>query len=335
MTIAVQEILAVVETTITGYENEVLLLKQELDQHKKQLDAILQPEVCLCRIGKNPVLSKIKVKQPFLKTISRQRRNGLCFLSLKQTNKQKHSSNASFCFPSIRGKVSQEDNLQEHEESKCILASLPSDFFVSCPTNGEVCLRDDVVNEDLNTEAKRRRLPRRYRSSPTETESDDISRTRIPVQTIVCQQDLSEPEFLNQLRCTFPELEQDKPFEVFLDDGEKNSDMEKSITQTELYNEYKSCVQKQFAFYIRPMELPNSCDTNTQTTASNNKLTTSGLEEQLLESEEPHEVIDEHGKMSSVESTAQSEDGGDDDNWEPEHQSEDTLQEEKTSAKEN
>lgn len=50
MTVAVQEILAVVETTVAGYENDCLMLKQELSQHKKQLHTILQPRVSLVRI---------------------------------------------------------------------------------------------------------------------------------------------------------------------------------------------------------------------------------------------------------------------------------------------
>lgn len=50
---AVQEILAVVETTISGYDSEVLLLKHELSQHKRQLDSILLPEVKLIRIDGN------------------------------------------------------------------------------------------------------------------------------------------------------------------------------------------------------------------------------------------------------------------------------------------
>ncbi|KAF3698186.1 hypothetical protein EXN66_Car013867 [Channa argus] len=50
LTTAAQEIFAVVERTVAGYEEEVSGLKQEVDRQKKQMEVVLQPHVSLCRI---------------------------------------------------------------------------------------------------------------------------------------------------------------------------------------------------------------------------------------------------------------------------------------------
>lgn len=46
LTTAVQEIFAVVEATIAGYDKEVLMLRHELEYHKRQLEATLRPDIC-------------------------------------------------------------------------------------------------------------------------------------------------------------------------------------------------------------------------------------------------------------------------------------------------
>uniref|UniRef100_A0A3Q3FHC6 C2H2-type domain-containing protein n=1 Tax=Labrus bergylta TaxID=56723 RepID=A0A3Q3FHC6_9LABR len=51
LTTAAREIFAVVERTVSGYEEEAAGLRQEIDRQRIQLEAILQPRVSLCRIG--------------------------------------------------------------------------------------------------------------------------------------------------------------------------------------------------------------------------------------------------------------------------------------------
>ncbi|XP_060888019.1 uncharacterized protein LOC132958960 [Labrus mixtus] len=50
LTTAAREIFAVVERTVSGYEEEAAGLRQEIDRQRIQLEAILQPRVSLCRI---------------------------------------------------------------------------------------------------------------------------------------------------------------------------------------------------------------------------------------------------------------------------------------------
>ncbi|XP_070711247.1 uncharacterized protein [Pempheris klunzingeri] len=50
LTTAAREILAVVERTVAGYEEEAAGLRREVDRQRRQLEALLQPRVTLCRI---------------------------------------------------------------------------------------------------------------------------------------------------------------------------------------------------------------------------------------------------------------------------------------------
>ncbi|KAK9523135.1 hypothetical protein VZT92_019553 [Zoarces viviparus] len=51
LTTAAQEILAVVERTVAGYEEEASGFRREIDRRKKQLEVLLQPRVSLERSG--------------------------------------------------------------------------------------------------------------------------------------------------------------------------------------------------------------------------------------------------------------------------------------------
>ncbi|KAK9523138.1 hypothetical protein VZT92_019555 [Zoarces viviparus] len=51
LTTAAQEILAVVERTVAGYEEEASGFRREIDRRKKQLEVLLQPRVSLERRG--------------------------------------------------------------------------------------------------------------------------------------------------------------------------------------------------------------------------------------------------------------------------------------------
>lgn len=52
LTTAAQEILAVLETTVAGYEEEASVLRQEIGRQRRQLEILLQPVVKLERMGR-------------------------------------------------------------------------------------------------------------------------------------------------------------------------------------------------------------------------------------------------------------------------------------------
>lgn len=51
LTTAAREIFAVVERTVTGYEEEASGLRRELEEQRRQMDALLRPQLVPCRIG--------------------------------------------------------------------------------------------------------------------------------------------------------------------------------------------------------------------------------------------------------------------------------------------
>ncbi|KAG8005876.1 hypothetical protein GBF38_004888 [Nibea albiflora] len=51
LTTAAQEILAVVERTVAGYEEEASGFRREIDRQRRQLEVLLQPQVKLERRG--------------------------------------------------------------------------------------------------------------------------------------------------------------------------------------------------------------------------------------------------------------------------------------------
>ncbi|XP_055087433.1 zinc finger protein 70-like isoform X1 [Periophthalmus magnuspinnatus] len=151
-----------------------------------------------------------------------------------------------------------------------------------------------------------------------------------PVQTILCQQNLSEPDFFNHLRSTFPELGEDEPLEAVLLERNKTSVSHpvSRVTQSELYRAFRNA-QKHLAFYIQPKELEDTCDTATSShghkpsTSVQDRMTAappfshSGLQEQS-ETQGPSKLSDEQDGLSFIASAAQSEEGeDDDDDWNP------------------
>ncbi|KAJ0056875.1 hypothetical protein NL108_000665 [Boleophthalmus pectinirostris] len=384
MTIAVREVLAVVETTVAGYENEVLLLNQELSLKKRQLDAILQPRVYLNRRDFNsctPAVSSGSVEVRHVqKIITKDEDNGA---SRKGTKGH-----------SIISEPATRSTLLDQEESDCAVANPASDSFVPCPARGETHLTDETVNDAQKTKVKRRRrVPKRYRSNDDETDSDrqekeekawkptqrsspgkknhlvkvgykmlniptsekkeeteiissqckrqqsltkkHLIKLRIglmecsdtdlsnngPTQTILCQQNLSEPDFFSHLRSTFPELGED-PFEAVLLDRNKTllSNPVKRMTQAELYRAFRNA-QKHLTFYIQPKEINDTCDT--PTSSHDHKPNIRDLEEQQQSATGgPSKSKDEQDGLCSIVSAAQSEEGEDEDDWNPEQNDE-------------
>ncbi|KAJ0056843.1 hypothetical protein NL108_000628 [Boleophthalmus pectinirostris] len=391
MTIAVREVLAVVETTVAGYENEVLLLNQELSLKKRQLDTILQPRVYLNRRDFNdetPVVFSVSSGEVELRHVQKIMNNG--------ASRERTGGYSIIGEPPT---LSREENVLNHEESDCVVANPASDSFVPCPARGETHLTDETVNDAQKTKVKRRRrVPKRYRSNDDETDSDrqekeekawkptqrsspgkknhliklrhkiwniptsdkkeeteiissqrklqqsltkkhliklriglmecsdtDLSNNAFvlkgPTQTILCQENLSEPDFLIHLRSTFPELGED-PFEAVLLERNKTllSNPVKRMTQTELYRAFRN-TQKHLAFYIQPKELKDTCDT--PTSSHDHEPSRRDFEEQQLsETVCPFKSEDEQDGLSSIVSAAQSAEGEDEDDWNPEQNNE-------------
>uniref|UniRef100_A0A8C6TJA0 C2H2-type domain-containing protein n=1 Tax=Neogobius melanostomus TaxID=47308 RepID=A0A8C6TJA0_9GOBI len=317
MTAAMQEILAVVEATVTGYEAELLLLKRELSHgRRKQQDAVLQPQVYLHRA--DPSTEEWKLECKDLKD---------CGASDKCT--EEHEAD-----------VFHEEMLLDHEESDCSLADLPSDCAVSCPANrGEGGLGADTINDsqkvkrrgryksdhkvtDRDSENERTPSQKKQRkrpliklrigllkNSPDTDPSNNALPLDEPVEMILCQQNLSESDFINLLRSTFPELRENKPFEAYLADSSTGSHLQNRMTATELYATFQSLKQQQFDFYIQLKGHEETCETPL---LNDERPTTEDLDEEApSEMGDTSELTDEKDGASSVDSPDQSEDDND------------------------
>ncbi|KAK7901996.1 hypothetical protein WMY93_018765 [Mugilogobius chulae] len=328
MTVAVREILAVVERTVIGYEEEVLMLKRELNK-KGQLDAILQPRVYLSRIDSDAGARVLCNGEEVRHVQDKIMKNG--------TSRQRPEEN------------NDEPTAVSHDDSDCSFADLPSDSSEFCLAQTEKSLRDDTLNYAQKTKVKRRRrLPKRYRSNDDATDSEnekkmekwkpdknkkqqsfnvkkknviklrfdllkechDINlsqngfRLKDPSQTVFCQRNLSESEFLNRLRSSFPELGDDKPLEAVLLDRNKRTipHTANRLTLAELYKAFRNA-ENHLAFYIIPKE-----HEETPTSSPDHKLSASHPED-LLSEIVNSQSLDEQDDMFSIISTTESEDG--------------------------
>lgn len=162
------------------------------------------------------------------------------------------------------------------------------------------------------------------KNSPGSDLSNNVFSLEGPVQTTLCQQNLRESDFTNQLRSIFPELGENKNVGAYLTNGTKKTvpHLANKMTLNELYQAFKSQEQKEFDFYLQ-REHGDTSDTLTNTTLLLDERPTSyGLEGEIqLETEGTSNLIDEMDNMAgTMESAAQigdNEDGDDDDddNW--------------------
>uniref|UniRef100_A0A8C6TI92 C2H2-type domain-containing protein n=2 Tax=Neogobius melanostomus TaxID=47308 RepID=A0A8C6TI92_9GOBI len=161
-------------------------------------------------------------------------------------------------------------------------------------------------------------------NSPGTDLSNNAFSLESPVQTTMCQQNLTECDFINQLRSIFPELGENTPFDAYLDNSTNKSvpHLSNKMTLNELYKAFKAQEQKRFDFYLQKRE---HGDTLTNTTLLFvEKPTTNGLEEATpLETEGTSNLRDEMCNIAvTMDSTAKSDDD-DDDDWKPTQNSKD------------
>lgn len=71
LTTAAHEILAVVERTVAGYEEEVSELRQEIERQRRQLEVLLQARVKLETIGRRvPAVKQHLITNPVYENVN-------------------------------------------------------------------------------------------------------------------------------------------------------------------------------------------------------------------------------------------------------------------------
>ncbi|XP_029382746.1 zinc finger protein 502-like [Echeneis naucrates] len=202
---AAQEILAVVERTVAGYEEEASGLRREVERQRRQLELLLQPRVKLERrdLDGHDVM-----------VVSED----------EEEDEERHVEDAGGLDPQwYQDEYEEEDGEKKEEQSS------------RQPESSSRQKRADLEDPDYQISPRvqsDRRKPGRPRSSTQnhvdlricileDLHNDVLSKTvfqKCPVQELRCPTGLQETDFLDLLRSSFPRLAADKPFEVFTSD---------------------------------------------------------------------------------------------------------------------
>ncbi|XP_038587337.1 zinc finger protein 436-like [Micropterus salmoides] len=306
LTTAAQEIFAVVERTVAGYEEEASGLRQEIDRQRRQLEAVLQPRVSLCRIDE-PEDDEAGGR-------------GLPEEEAQQTHVEDSGRRDT------SGYSEEEEDIDEGEES-------PEEPVQSTSLDKEGLW--DPGQQITNTRGQsvkrkcRRRSHLNLRVCLLEDSQTSVLTKGVlkrPVQELRCPRALQEPDFLDLLKSTFPQLPE--RFDVFTTDATKTLTPLKlnTLTPEDIQRSIKSRRKGRFALYIRAQRKDEATN---DTRNDKNRPLASPLENveinktdlrssnsgrQQVETEEDGEQLGTSDDFSALSSAAESEgDNGDDD----------------------
>uniref|UniRef100_A0AAQ5X7K9 C2H2-type domain-containing protein n=1 Tax=Amphiprion ocellaris TaxID=80972 RepID=A0AAQ5X7K9_AMPOC len=221
---AAREILAVVERTVTDYEEEASGFRQEIDRQRRQLE-LLQPEIkqetseeqqifpVSETRGVEPLeeeeLHKYKPSEGDTESL------GIVCYTEQQVEEEEHEDEEE---------VEVDEDEEEEEEDQASLSSAPEPEYEAAPRLAPPSAPSD------------RRSVGRPRISDSQTlidlririleDSDiDVLSTGVfrkyPAHELQCPRGLQEEDFLELLRSSFPQLADGEPFDVFTTDRTK------------------------------------------------------------------------------------------------------------------
>ncbi|XP_068443531.1 uncharacterized protein [Clinocottus analis] len=208
LTTAAREILAVVERTVSGYEHEAAGFRREIDRQKKQLELLLQPRVSLQRTALVPdeeahevVLGEEEEQQSAVEDTGSL---GLLWFDDDADADDDEERAAS----SSRWEDLKDPDYQTSPSCRAVPPRVWSDRRrpgrpCSSDTPGLVVLRICIL-EDSRTAVLSNTVFQKY-----------------PVREVRCHRGLREEDFLDLLRSTFPQLETQRPFDIFTSDRTK------------------------------------------------------------------------------------------------------------------
>ncbi|KAK2899478.1 uncharacterized protein [Channa argus] len=261
---AAQEILAVVERTVAGYEEEATGFRHEIERQRRQLE-LLQPRVRIER--------RVKTLNADLDT------HEVVVVSEEEDENQQRTQEEVVEDTGSLGLLWFDDDDVDEDAAKQQQPSLQ-------PATSSRKKRDDLKDPDYQIPSRTfspkvrygRRRPGRPRYSDTENhldlririledcQVDILSKSvfkRCPVQELHCPRGLQEADFLNLLRSTFPQLPADKPFDVFTSDRSKRLHplRVKTLTPEEVSRAIRCSGAGNSALYIRlkPGDKPQAC----------------------------------------------------------------------------
>ncbi|XP_076580929.1 uncharacterized protein LOC143316954 isoform X2 [Chaetodon auriga] len=248
LTTAAQEILAVVERTVAGYEEEASGFRREIDQQRRQLELLLQPRVNLERRALVPDLGGHEVV-----VVSEE----------EEEEEQQHTQQTGVEDTGSLGLLWYDDEEGDGgDEEQQLSARLATSSKLR---------RENLKDPDYQIKSRgpsdRRRPGRPQTSDPQshlglricilEDSQTDVLSTRVfqkcPVQEVRCPCGLQEEDFLDLLRSTFPQLAAQKPFDVFTSNRTKRLQplRVKTLTPEEICRSIRQSGAGTSALYIR------------------------------------------------------------------------------------
>ncbi|XP_069375077.1 uncharacterized protein [Paralichthys olivaceus] len=250
---AAREILAVVERTVSGYEEEAAGFRLQVERQRRQLEALLQPRVKLER--RDVDASDVVVINEEEDEEEEEEQH---------TQQPDVEDSGSLGLLWYDGDDDDDDGGEDEEEHMK-------------PTTSSRKKQEDVQDPDYQIPSSScsprvqsgRRKPGRPRIIDTQNHVDlkiriledsntDVLTTNVfqksPLQQLQCPRGLQETDFLHLLRSTFPQLAADQPFDVFTTDRSRRLQRLKvrTLTPEEIHRSIRSTGAGNSALYIRP-----------------------------------------------------------------------------------
>ncbi|XP_030018198.1 uncharacterized protein LOC115438612 isoform X1 [Sphaeramia orbicularis] len=239
---AAREILAVVERTVAGYEEEASGFRKEMERQRRQLEVLLQPQVKLERTDFIPDVDSCDA-----------------VVDVNDEEMQTQQTDPGILDFLWYDEEEEGEGEEEKEEQR------------------KVQQREDRKDPDYqiksNRSSSRLGSERRKRGRPTIREKPDGLQLRIcvledsqtdvlttavfqkcPVQDLQCPPGLQEADFLSLLSSTFPQLDVHEPFGVFTTDRSRRLQplRVQTLTPEEICRRMSSVGAGSSALYIRP-----------------------------------------------------------------------------------
>ncbi|XP_026177814.1 zinc finger protein 250-like isoform X2 [Mastacembelus armatus] len=252
LTTAAQEILAVVERTMAGYEEEASGFRKEIARQRRQLEVLLQPQVKLERRGlvSSPdshggvVLPQQQQQQQQQQQAAVEDTGSLGLLWFDDDDdgddgdQDGDEDELSLVQPEISSRKEQEDLKDPDYQipSRSFLPRVQSDRRkIGRPPLDHLDFRIRIL-EDSHIDVLNNSILKKYQ-----------------LQELQCPRGLQEADFLNQLRSFFPQLGSDKPFDIFTTDRSRRLQLlkVKTLTPEEISRSIRSSGARNLSLYIR------------------------------------------------------------------------------------
>ncbi|KAK2863401.1 hypothetical protein Q5P01_002934 [Channa striata] len=257
LTTAAQEIFAVVERTVAGYEEEASGFRQEIDRQRRQLDVVLQPEIKVETTDEEQL-------SPIFEPVQEEATRG-GDLS-EDENQHKYEPSEGFIY------TTEEEHDGGVEEQLVLSTAQNQEPVTESDYEPASRLLPPVVESNRNSAGRQRVMKpknqiqlriRILEDSQIEVLSLSVYK-KYPLHELQCPSGLQETDFLNLLRSTYPQLAPHKQFEFFLTDHTRRLQplKVKTLTPEEIVSTLKSSGAGNSALYIqlKTQEEPRASD---------------------------------------------------------------------------